>query len=194
MKSSRMVIGENLKRFRKATGWTQTYVAKQVGVEAPTYQRWEAGSNMPDAQNLDTLARIYNVSFSELFFSDGPLPEPVKREIPPPSLKESLKVICDELGYEVKLIKKRKKKLASVPQSKDTSSGKLTYYPVDPDTATTYASHIPPLSHVPPDIIEDLEVIERWDMVRDLFEEIREEHLIKEREKRRKAKKPQEKR
>src|SRR5690606_28358021 len=100
MKSSKILFSENLKRLRLARSWTQAYASEIVGVDQSAYQRWESGQTMPDPFNLDSLVRVFKVPLYAFFASD----EPVQ-----PTIQESLKVICKELGFEApKPIKKKK--------------------------------------------------------------------------------------
>lgn len=49
------VLGENLRRRRKAKGYTQEKMAKAFGVHRTTYTKYEAGITEPP---LDTLCRM----------------------------------------------------------------------------------------------------------------------------------------
>lgn len=129
MSNTKELIGQNLSRLRKSRGWTQTYLGELVGVEPSSVQRWEYGASAPDADNLDKLTEIFNVPHSALFLSE---------EKEKPSLHESIKVVCLELGYDPRPLKK-----------------KLSRANVGPD-----------LSHVPETIIEKLSNFHgRWDLL-----------------------------
>lgn len=123
MKSSRIVFSENLRKLRSKTDWTQSSIARRIGIEQATYQRWESGTNMPDPANLDSLARIFGVNYADFFSTENSTASIPPKEMP--SLTDSFKVICDELGFELPPQTKRKKihkkghgyDLAHVPDS-----------------------------------------------------------------------------
>lgn len=55
-------IGNRLKQARKASGFTQKDVAKQLGITFGAVSQWENGSTSPRGQTLIELARLYNVN------------------------------------------------------------------------------------------------------------------------------------
>jgi transcriptional regulator with XRE-family HTH domain len=59
-----------LKSARLQKNWTAQYVSKQVGVSLNTYNRWEAGSQVPRLASLDALCKIFAMSPEELGFAD----------------------------------------------------------------------------------------------------------------------------
>jgi transcriptional regulator with XRE-family HTH domain len=59
-------FGERLARTRKERGLRQNDLAKQVGVELRTYQRWEADEREPYPVNLLRLAEVLNVAVRDL--------------------------------------------------------------------------------------------------------------------------------
>lgn len=59
-------LSKNLKELRKQFGYTQTYVAKQIGITCQSYQAYEWGVTVPTLQNFIKLAKLYDVSLDEL--------------------------------------------------------------------------------------------------------------------------------
>ena len=59
-------LSKNLKELRKQFGYTQTYVAKQIGITFQSYQHYEWGLTIPTLQNFIKLAKLYGFSLDEL--------------------------------------------------------------------------------------------------------------------------------
>ena len=71
-------ISENLLTLRKRSGYSQEYVAEQVGVSRQAVAKWESGDTVPDLTNSMALARLYDVTLDDLvnYASDAALPLP----------------------------------------------------------------------------------------------------------------------
>ena len=50
-----------LKRHRISLGLTQAEFARKVKVTQPCVQRWEAGTGLPSAKHVPTIARVIGV-------------------------------------------------------------------------------------------------------------------------------------
>lgn len=59
-------FAENLKRFRKISGLTQSDVAAQLFVSTQAVSKWEQGLSVPDIDHLCALSRILNISSDAL--------------------------------------------------------------------------------------------------------------------------------
>lgn len=61
-------LGEYLKKVRLARGWTQTYAAREAGVEQSQLSRIEraTGTSFPDPDVIERLATLYGVSPNHL--------------------------------------------------------------------------------------------------------------------------------
>lgn len=59
------VIGENIKKLRKAKGMTQEELAEAVSVSYQAVSKWENGGS-PDLEMLPLLANTFNVTIDEL--------------------------------------------------------------------------------------------------------------------------------
>ena len=57
-----MEFCENLKAARKAKGYTQAYVAEQIGVTKSAYNAYESGKRHPDVAKIKLLAKVLEVS------------------------------------------------------------------------------------------------------------------------------------
>lgn len=64
---SAMEFTANLRRLRKQRKWTQGQVAERLGVQQPTYQRWETGAREPAFSEIKSIAEAFEVSVSDLF-------------------------------------------------------------------------------------------------------------------------------
>ena len=59
-------LAKNLKALRLQYGYTQQYVANQIGITCQSYQAYEWGVTVPTLQNFIKLAKLYDVSLDEL--------------------------------------------------------------------------------------------------------------------------------
>ena len=57
-----------LKLERERRGWTQLYVAQQIGVDPFTISRWERGLNLPSPYALQKVRRLFGKTPEELGF------------------------------------------------------------------------------------------------------------------------------
>lgn len=53
-----MVDMKKLKQIREQKGYTQTDLAKLVGVTMNSIARWELGSNAPSEENMEKLEEV----------------------------------------------------------------------------------------------------------------------------------------
>jgi transcriptional regulator with XRE-family HTH domain len=59
-----------IRQLRERTGLTQADVAKLIGVQTSTVNRWERGHDVPTTANRRRLARLFKVPVAELEFGD----------------------------------------------------------------------------------------------------------------------------
>ncbi|MCL6477432.1 MAG: helix-turn-helix domain-containing protein [Peptococcaceae bacterium] len=64
-----MTLGERLKEARERRGFTQVYVAKQLGITNTAVSNYERGERDPDTALLKRLAELYDVSTDYLLGS-----------------------------------------------------------------------------------------------------------------------------
>lgn len=60
------MLGDNLKRYRKAAGLTQAEVAAELNVERSNISRYEANSYSPSIDMLKKLATLFGISLEQL--------------------------------------------------------------------------------------------------------------------------------
>ena len=60
------VLAKNLRILRKDFGYTQTDVAKAIGITYQSYQAYELGITTPNLKNFIRLAEFYDVSLDYL--------------------------------------------------------------------------------------------------------------------------------
>ena len=59
-------FAERLKTLRTEHGFSQEYVAEQLGVSRQAVSKWETGASEPSTANLRALAALYQVSMDDL--------------------------------------------------------------------------------------------------------------------------------
>lgn len=63
------MLGENIKNLRKQKGYSQETFANQLNVVRQTISKWETGQSVPDADMLENIANIFEVSVGQLLGS-----------------------------------------------------------------------------------------------------------------------------
>ena len=64
-----MRIGEKIKELRMEQGYSQMYLAKNIGVSQKAIDYWERNINEPKASYIILLVKFFDISFDE-FFAD----------------------------------------------------------------------------------------------------------------------------
>lgn len=64
-----LTIGENIKKYRKAKGFTQKELAESVGVAAITIQQYERNVREPKMDTVVRLAQALGISVADLYGS-----------------------------------------------------------------------------------------------------------------------------
>ena len=64
MSNINLVLGENIRRFRKKMKMTQEELADKIGVSFQAVSKWE---NAPDISLLPLLAEVFNCRIDDLF-------------------------------------------------------------------------------------------------------------------------------
>ena len=65
-KPAKVAPNPHLKRARERQGWSQEYVAREVGTDAFTVSRWERGITMPSPHYRQQLCTLFGLSVAEL--------------------------------------------------------------------------------------------------------------------------------
>lgn len=65
-----MTMATKLRSYRKARGWSQIYVAKEVGITARALRYIESGRKLPSLPTSNKLEDLFGVSNRELLVPD----------------------------------------------------------------------------------------------------------------------------
>lgn len=60
-----------LKYLRKRAGWSQTELAKRLGVSKSAISMWENGNRAPDPEMMEAIADLFNVDMNFLYGKSG---------------------------------------------------------------------------------------------------------------------------
>ncbi len=66
-------IGERIRYLRDKAGYTQTYLAKRLGISRSAVNGWEMSIATPSIANIIELSKIFNVSSDYLLCLDDRL-------------------------------------------------------------------------------------------------------------------------
>ena len=69
------MLGENIRTLRKSKGYSQETLAQQLNVVRQTISKWEKGLSVPDAEQLERMAELFEVPVAELLQTDAPSAE-----------------------------------------------------------------------------------------------------------------------
>ncbi len=79
-----MNIGENIYKYRTASGMSQTDLANALEVSRQSVSKWENNSAVPDLERIINMSRLFGVTLDELVFGEKPEPKrEVINELPP---------------------------------------------------------------------------------------------------------------
>ena len=59
MKTINQIIGENLKKIRELSGFTQEQIAKSIGIERSAYSNYEGGTREVPYDILEKLSNLF---------------------------------------------------------------------------------------------------------------------------------------
>ena len=97
-----MTLGERIGNLRRDAGYSQEYVAENLGVSRQAVSKWETDLSSPDTENLIKLAELLNTSVQflatgkDFYFPEGkPAPETKKIKI---TKKLVIKIIAIIIG------------------------------------------------------------------------------------------------
>ena len=65
------MLHDNLKIIRKNKGYSQEELAEKIHVTRQTVSKWENGQSVPDAEMIQSIAKVYGISVSELIEGDA---------------------------------------------------------------------------------------------------------------------------
>lgn len=75
------MLSDNLKMYREQKDMTQEDVAKRLNIVRQTLSKWEKGISAPDANMLEKIAGLYDVSVNELLGMEDVCNERLQEEI-----------------------------------------------------------------------------------------------------------------
>ena len=64
------VLSEKLRRLRQLFGYSQEYIAFNIGMTQPAYCKWESGQTQPPIKKLEDLANLYQLTLGDLLTED----------------------------------------------------------------------------------------------------------------------------
>ena len=59
-------LADNIRRYRKLHGMTQSQLAAQLFITTQNVSKWENGNSDPSTSNLLALAKLFQISAEEL--------------------------------------------------------------------------------------------------------------------------------
>ncbi|MBQ3184280.1 MAG: helix-turn-helix transcriptional regulator [Clostridia bacterium] len=95
----KLLIGENIRNFRKKNDLTQEELANRLGVTYQSVSRWENGSTYPDLELLPAISEVLEVTVDELL--GMPQAEKEKRAL---ETYDQLRRECMKSDYDVDAI------------------------------------------------------------------------------------------
>jgi transcriptional regulator with XRE-family HTH domain len=72
------MLGRNIKKYRLLSGMSVGQMAKKLGVSSQIIKRYEDDTMIPNSERLIEIAKLFNVSISDLVYSYDPQ---VRKEI-----------------------------------------------------------------------------------------------------------------
>ena len=84
-----IVIGEKIKQYRLANGWTQQELGTKIGISKNAIGNYEKGFRSPKKNTMFDLANAFNVSIDDLF-------PPIQKDTPPTT--SPIQSIYDQLA------------------------------------------------------------------------------------------------
>ena len=57
----------NLQIFRKKKGFTQSQIAREIGVTQQTYSKWETGKSNPTIDKIQKISKVLEIPITSLF-------------------------------------------------------------------------------------------------------------------------------
>ena len=69
MANINIILGENIRQFRKTMNLTQEELADKLGVSFQAVSKWENAQSAPDISLLPLLAEIFRCTIDDLFFA-----------------------------------------------------------------------------------------------------------------------------
>ena len=81
MKTINQIIGENLKKIRELSGFTQEQIAKSIGIERSAYSNYEGGTREVPYDILEKLSNLFGYEILATAFRISDLEDDDLKEI-----------------------------------------------------------------------------------------------------------------
>ena len=95
----KLMIGENIRSYRKKNGLTQEEFAERLGVTYQSVSRWENGATYPDLELIPSISELLGITV------DGLLGMPMReRERRASETFDTLRRECMKRNYDTKRI------------------------------------------------------------------------------------------
>ena len=98
-----LVLGSNIRKYRKNFGWTQADLAEKSGISVPFMTQIELGRKSASLEVVQNIASALNVSYEQLFDENNTISEKqpnlvlLEKQISDSVLKQIHKEFCDFL-------------------------------------------------------------------------------------------------
>ena len=70
-KGVKNVVGDNIRRLMDQRGWSFSQVGKMLGVSGAAVNNWARGVNLPEADKIEDMCRVFNVERWELLIDSS---------------------------------------------------------------------------------------------------------------------------
>lgn len=110
------ILGANLRKLRKAKGWTPAKLFEESGVSVSAIRKYEKGIRFPERPYIEALAKALGCKFSDLY-SEEQLPVEAQIDMP-----EITKAISKAMATETKPLMEA---LAEISKQKDLKISSL---------------------------------------------------------------------
>lgn len=103
MRNILLVLGSNIRKYRKNLGWTQANLAEKAGISVPFMTQIELGRKSTSLEVVQNIASALNVSYEQLFDENNTISEKqpnlvlLEKQISDSVLKQIHKEFCDFL-------------------------------------------------------------------------------------------------
>lgn len=98
-----LVLGSNIRKYRKKFGWTQADLAEKSGISVPFMTQIELGRKSASLEVVQNIASALNVSYEQLFDENNEVSEKqpnlvlLEKQISDSVLKQIHKEFCNFL-------------------------------------------------------------------------------------------------
>ena len=92
------MFAENLKKYRKLSGFRQDDIAKIIGLDRSAYAYYESGKTEPSIENLKKIAKMLGVDMNTLLGFDMPDTPIMVRNSEPEAYSVAASLQEDEIG------------------------------------------------------------------------------------------------